>query len=78
MFPQKIPNKYISGMQSNKLFAAKLKLIHWVYIKWIVIYFSVYLHWTATNAGGIPKQNDITNVDNEELSIFCKNNSVNQ
>jgi hypothetical protein len=33
MFPQ-IPNKYISGMQSYKPFAAKLKLIHWVYIKW--------------------------------------------
>jgi hypothetical protein len=28
------------------------------------------------NADGIPKQNDITNVDNEELSIFCKNISV--
>ena len=28
-----------------------------------------------TNADGIPKPNDITNVDNKELSIFCKNNS---
>jgi hypothetical protein len=28
-----------------------------------------------TNGGEIRKQNNITNVDKEELSRFCKNNS---